>query len=445
MWVSNGLKYKLFGSVSGYSKVCVECFAYNQADYIIDAIEGMLRQKCNFIYHILIIDDASDDGTSEIIIDYVEKYPDKIIALIADKNIYGSKEAIDVYADIKRTFSREAKYIATCEGDDYWIDDNKLQIQVDYMDNHPNCKMYLHNSYWLNCDTGRIRDANPFITEKEKELMAEEVISIRNGHPATASRMYCSELLDCPDYVKECSVGDYPMMLYAMTQGTIHYSNRIMCVYRYLSKNSTTNMLKTKRYRMYHNLGVLIFLHIFDARTTGEYHELVKDKIDEYANSIAFSVAKDKSVEECWSDTKRYYYLKDANRYIDKLEKLRRKYADRRYISPSLRSFLDKHENIVIMGTGEVGKIVADQMRNNDVEISGFAVTSVKDGNDTFEGKPIWKLSDYPFGMNDVGIIVAIMPKLNDGVIGSLENSKINDYIWPYQFDEYIGDIAIDP
>lgn len=431
MWISDGYKYELIGTSEGCSKVCVECFTYNQVDYIADALDGILEQKTSFAYHILIIDDASSDGTSDIIREYASKYKNRIVALIAQKNTYGSKAVIDIHANIQKEFSRNAKYVATCEGDDYWIDENKLQLQVNYMDAHPKCMMYLHNSYWLDCSTGDKKIANPFDADMERELTAEEMISLENKHPATASRLYRKDIWECPNYVKECSVGDYSKMLYAMSLGSVHYSNRIMCVYRFMSNNSTTKMLNTTRYRMYHHLGVLIFLNSFDEKTQGKYHDFLKYKKNEYAYSIAFFVAKDRSVEECWHDAKQSYYLNNTDKYIPLLDNLR-KYGDKMYVGQSLRSYIERHKKIVVMGTGEVGKMVAEQMKNNGIEFSGFVVTAKKNEELLFMGKKIWSLSDYPFGMNDIGVIIAIMPKNNDGVVESLKSEEVNDYIWAY-------------
>ena len=112
--------------------VSICCITYNQEKYIKDAIEGFLMQKTNFLFEIIIHDDASTDKTADIIREYQQKYPDKIRTILQKENQYkkGVRNSYTVFKEAK------GKYIAFCEGDDYWIDENKLQKQVNYMEEH---------------------------------------------------------------------------------------------------------------------------------------------------------------------------------------------------------------------------------------------------------------------------------------------------------------------
>ncbi len=118
-------------------KVTVVCVTYNQEAYIRQALDGMLMQKTDFPYEILVGDDASTDGTAAVIREYAEKYPDKITAVLREKNIGAGKNSTDLYARIR------TPYVAVCDGDDYWIDENKLQKQVDFLEAHPECGLCL--------------------------------------------------------------------------------------------------------------------------------------------------------------------------------------------------------------------------------------------------------------------------------------------------------------
>lgn len=114
--------------------VSITCITYNHVNYIRDAIEGFLIQKTNFPVEVLIHDDASTDGTEEIIREYEAKYPEIIKPLYEKENQYvkGRKGS--------RTFNfprARGKYIALCEGDDYWTDPLKLQKQVDFLEANP--------------------------------------------------------------------------------------------------------------------------------------------------------------------------------------------------------------------------------------------------------------------------------------------------------------------
>lgn len=120
------------GTMSGAPTTVSVCMiTYNQALYIRQAIDGVLMQKTNFPFELIISDDCSADETRDICRHYQLLYPEKIKLLFPEKNL-------GISANFYTTlFSARAKYIAFCEGDDYWIDPDKLQKQVDYLDAHP--------------------------------------------------------------------------------------------------------------------------------------------------------------------------------------------------------------------------------------------------------------------------------------------------------------------
>lgn len=112
--------------------VSISCITYNQAPFIRACLDGFLMQKTSFPFEIIIHDDASTDGTKEIIEEYVTKYPDIIFPMFQEENQY-SKGVRGMMA--KFNFPRsKGKYIALCEGDDYWTDPLKLQKQVDFLE-----------------------------------------------------------------------------------------------------------------------------------------------------------------------------------------------------------------------------------------------------------------------------------------------------------------------
>jgi glycosyltransferase involved in cell wall biosynthesis len=113
--------------------VSIGCITYNQVNYIKNTIEGFLLQRTTFPIEIIIHDDASNDNTQQIIREYEEKYPNLIGAIYQSENQYskGVKPLINIVFNKAR-----GKYIAICEGDDYWIDPYKLQKQVDFLENN---------------------------------------------------------------------------------------------------------------------------------------------------------------------------------------------------------------------------------------------------------------------------------------------------------------------
>lgn len=121
--------------------VSICCITYNHAPFIRQSLDGMLMQQ-GVDFEILIHDDCSTDGTTEIIREYAEKYPDIIKPLYERENQYskGNAGCMDDF-NIKRA---QGKYLAFCEGDDYWVDPLKLQKQVDFMETHSECSATVH-------------------------------------------------------------------------------------------------------------------------------------------------------------------------------------------------------------------------------------------------------------------------------------------------------------
>lgn len=123
--------------------VSICCLTYNHAAFIRKCLDGFLMQQTSFPVEILIHDDASTDGTDDIVKEYTAKYPDKIFPLFETENKYsnGYKGKMDITFNYSRA---KGKYIASCEGDDYWTDPLKLQKQVDFMESHTDYSVCFH-------------------------------------------------------------------------------------------------------------------------------------------------------------------------------------------------------------------------------------------------------------------------------------------------------------
>ena len=126
--------------------VTIRCLTYNHEQYIRQCLDGFVMQKTNFRFEAIVHDDASTDGTVEIIREYAEKYPDIIKPIFETENQYSKRDG-----SIGRIMNEHThgKYIAICEGDDYWTDPYKLQKQVDFLESHPDYVMcsHRHNDY----------------------------------------------------------------------------------------------------------------------------------------------------------------------------------------------------------------------------------------------------------------------------------------------------------
>lgn len=114
----------------------ISCITYNHEPFLRECFEGFLIQKTNFSFEILIHDDASTDGTRKIIEEYTAKYPDLFFPFYQEHNQYSKGVRCMM---VRFNFPRaRGKYIALCEGDDYWTDPYKLQKQVDFLENNKN-------------------------------------------------------------------------------------------------------------------------------------------------------------------------------------------------------------------------------------------------------------------------------------------------------------------
>lgn len=219
-------------------KVSVVCIAYNHQEYIEDAIKGFLNQKTNFPFEIIIHDDCSTDDTLIILRKYQRQYP-KIITLIEKNENSYSKVGFLFVKDIFSVCSGE--YIAFCEGDDYWIDENKLFKQVAILDSNSSVSICLHNAYLMDMQSG----ARELFNKKEvpKFLNVNHVI-FRKWFSPTASFVMRRAVLDFP-MVSGINL-DIALLFNLSLKGSICYINEPMSIYRYgsvgsLSSNSKIN------------------------------------------------------------------------------------------------------------------------------------------------------------------------------------------------------------
>ena len=146
--------------------VIVWCLTYNQKDYIRDALNGFVMQQTTFPFEVVVHDDASTDGTTEIVMDYACRYPDIVKPMVEKENQW-QKGGLKHIISIMNEQHRRGKYIAFCEGDDYWTDPNKLQRQVDFLEKNPDYSMCFHSAKkkyetdanaWIDCENIQDKD-----------------------------------------------------------------------------------------------------------------------------------------------------------------------------------------------------------------------------------------------------------------------------------------------
>lgn len=208
--------------------VSISCITYNHSAYIREAIDGFLMQKTNFKFEVLIHDDASTDGTSDIIREYEKKYPDIIKPIYQTENQYSKGDG--TVGRIQRNRAK-GKYYALCEGDDYWTDPCKLQKQVDFLEANPEYVFTFHDCETLEQNTGikHLRVGN----RKIDEVVDLESVIVQNNIP-TASIIY-RNIIDWTSIPKMFSTmrkGDYVLVVLLAEKGLGKYLPGAMSVYR---------------------------------------------------------------------------------------------------------------------------------------------------------------------------------------------------------------------
>lgn len=213
--------------------VCV--LSYNHEKYLRDCLEGIVMQRTTFPIEAWVHDDASTDKSQEIIKEYQQRYPEIIKPILQTENQYSKKEG----SILKRfVFPKcTGKYIALCEGDDYWTDPYKLQKQVDFMDTHPDYVACFHNAY---VQSGKHRVL--FNSLIENHYPAMEDIITRRWFIATASLLYRNIHIEFPEWQKNVISGDYLLELLLAREGKFYYMDDVMSVYRKEGQGISTIM-----------------------------------------------------------------------------------------------------------------------------------------------------------------------------------------------------------
>lgn len=268
--------------------VTIRCLTYNHEQYIRQCLDGFVMQKTNFRFEAIVHDDASTDGTVEIIREYAEKYPDIIKPIFETENQYSKRDG-----SIGRIMNEHThgKYIAICEGDDYWTDPYKLQKQVDFLESHPDYVMcsHRHNDY--------IQETGEMLYDRSMNETDYDLKSLIRGewhfHPLTV--MYRKEALDLSHYNK------YPVSMDAVLffellrkGGKGHCFPDALAVYRHHSDGIWSEATLDNKRKME-----------FDARL-GIYQV---EKTDEAALFLLYQFAKPISRKWLFQQKKMFYKL----------------------------------------------------------------------------------------------------------------------------------------
>lgn len=283
----------------------VICITYNHVNFISDAIEGFLNQKTNFRYEVIIHDDASTDGTIDIIKKYQSKYPDIIKPVFEEENQYSKGVTV---SQIALSYAK-GKYVAICEGDDYWTDCNKLQMQVDFLETHSEYSYSFHNANVVGID-GQFK--NIFLPDKtlkskvwKNENCTYDVADVVElGFIPTASIVTYRKYYENYEHFCDNPVcGDLPLRLHLALKGKAYYINKNMSAYRTDNPSSASGIASANPKNAYVTLkGHIDILNGFNKYTEYKYNDSVMHDIGRrklrYYMSYPQSEYNDKNIKK---------------------------------------------------------------------------------------------------------------------------------------------------
>lgn len=298
-------------------KVLINCMTYNHSAYIEDALNGFVMQQTNFRFVCLVMDDASTDGEQDVIMAFLSKECDMTAAknyrideaevivtphkinknctlsvYFLKKNLYGTGKKTPLIGE----WSNQAKYIALCEGDDYWRDPLKLQKQVDFLERN--------EEYSLCCSDVVVKSMNGDLDwsrySESCKVPIEDIITGGGLWLQTVSYVYRNKpdvLNNYPDCCKRCHVGDYPLIIWMALHGGVYYIAEKTAVYRFQCEGSWTSKQKNVPLEKQivgwrSEIDMLLGL---DKWSQGKYSEAFSERIAKYLYNNIILPNKDDS------------------------------------------------------------------------------------------------------------------------------------------------------
>jgi glycosyltransferase involved in cell wall biosynthesis len=251
--------------------VSVIILCYNQEKYIAQTVESIVSQETDFNYEIIIADDYSTDRTREILLRYKEKYPDKINLIFNEKNI-------GLIANYLQTIKQtKGQYIAQCAGDDYWIDNRKLQKQFDFLSQKPDYAL-VHTQHLHYIEkTDSFEQAVP--EERAENTFQELLAGNRIGANTVMMRKDCfTEAVSAGIYNCGFEAEDYPLWLYFAQHYKIGYLPDCTAVYRVLEKSVSHTDNPERKYQFAQS--VFDIRYFFGKET--KYRSILQKEINDY-------------------------------------------------------------------------------------------------------------------------------------------------------------------
>lgn len=218
--------------------VAIHCLVYNHEPYLRDCFEGFVKQKTNFRFVAIVHEDVSTDGSAAIIREYEKKYPDIFRPIYETENQWSKHDGSLERIMNEAIDATGAKYVAMCEGDDYWTDPLKLQKQVDKLEADETLMMcctacsVVDN---LNQTIHPVRPEPVVKDNKEGRYSLRDFIGEKHQYP-TASVVYrnthVDEVRSKYAHTENAFLGDWTMWICLLIYGDMYFLNEVTCAYR---------------------------------------------------------------------------------------------------------------------------------------------------------------------------------------------------------------------
>lgn len=272
--------------MSDNPKVTVCCITYNHAKYIRQCLDGIFSQKTSFDFEVIIHDDASTDATAEILLEYKKLHEGRVNLILQKDNKYSKGVAIlqEIILPVAR-----GRYLAFCEGDDFWIDDHKLQKQFEAMEANENASWAAHYVQCVEENGEPLEGCTlPPLTKDglSRVMSSEETVRflVRNGIQLTSyfirSSLFENFWRNPPEFTKIVSADDEAMVRYCAGAGDLVFLNEIMSCYRTNAVGSWTSTHNADSKKMArHYRGMIRMLNSFDDFTGHRFSDAIREDI----------------------------------------------------------------------------------------------------------------------------------------------------------------------
>lgn len=218
--------------------VAIHCLVYNHEPYLRKCLDGFVMQKTTFPFVAIVHEDASTDNSASVIREYEQKYPDIIRPIYETENQYSRPDGKLIFIMQDAILATGAKYVAICEGDDYWTDPLKLQKQVDILEKDPQLMAVVTDACTVdregNLITAKLGGAVP--DDKEGKYTLRDFFAMPQHKYTTATVMYSTRHYEEVNkkllYTVSQYLGDWQLWIILHSYGPFYYLDDVTAAYR---------------------------------------------------------------------------------------------------------------------------------------------------------------------------------------------------------------------